>query len=252
MLFCSYESHREQSRNDSLGKTAQFWILYLEMMRKQHLIHTAVQENDFDARLAVWDYFIPMYFAFNKTNYARYGSFCFYVETLKSIKEKYPGLKEILKKAILSVQGQDKYPLRIAIDQRDEQSINRDAKTSGGIKTFSTNNESVTKWCLNHSEQAKNTKALYDLCGLDAGSNTYKLCLPSQILKTEELVQAVMNTLKNECTNPFDVLLEKDELLCLSSGVPVNSEAEFLLSSYAMGKEKRAQFVNSSMQYFSI
>ena len=103
----------------------------------------------------------------------------------------------MLKKAGLSVQGQDKYSLRIVIDQRGEQTINHDAKTSDGIKAFSTNNESVTKWCLNHSEQAKNTKALYDLCGLDAGSNTYKLCCPSQILKTEGLVEALMNTLMN-------------------------------------------------------
>ena len=171
-----------------------------------------------------------------------------YVETLKSIGEKYPGLKEMLKKAGLFVQGQDKYPLRTAIDQRGEQTINRDAKTSGGIKASSTNNESVTKWCLNRSEQAKNTKALYDLCDLDAGSNTYKLCRPSQIIKTEELVQAVMNTLMNEYINPFDVLLEKDELVCLSSGVPLNSETtEFLLSSYAMGKERRDEFVKTQI-----
>ena len=50
-----------------------------------------------------------------------------------------------MKKAGLSVQGQDKYPLRVAIDQTREQTINRDAKTLGGIKAFSTNNESVTK-----------------------------------------------------------------------------------------------------------
>ena len=50
-----------------------------------------------------------------------------------------------MKKAGLSVQRQDKYPLRVAIDQTREQTINRDAKTLGGIKAFSTNNESVTK-----------------------------------------------------------------------------------------------------------
>ena len=54
---------------------------------------------------------------------------------------------------------------------------------------------------------------MYDLSGLDAGTNTYKLCRPSQILKTGELVQAVMNTLMNEYINPFDILLEKDELV---------------------------------------
>ena len=89
---------------------------------------------------------------------------------------------------------------------------------------------------------------MYDLCGLDAGSNTYKLSCPSQILKTKELVQAVMNTLMNEYINPFDVLLEQDELVCLSSGVPLNSEAtEFLLSSYAMGKERRDEFIETQI-----
>ena len=81
---------------------------------------------------------------------------------------------------------------------------------------------------------------MYDLCGLDAGSNTYKVCFRSQILKTEELVQAVMNTLMNENINPFDVLLEKDELVCLSSGMSFNSEAlEFHLSYMLWEKKKR-------------
>ena len=62
----------------------------------EHVIRTAVQENDFDAWLAAWDYFIPLYFTFNN------------VETLKSNEGKYPGLKEMLKNTGLSVQGQDK------------------------------------------------------------------------------------------------------------------------------------------------
>ena len=127
--------------------------------------------------------------------------------------------------------------MRITVDQRGEQTINHDAKTSSGIKTFCTNNKSVKKWCLNRSEQ-ENTKALNDLCGLDAGSNTYKVCFRSQILTTEELVQVVMNSLMNENINPFDVLLEKDELVCLSSGVSLNSEALEFLLPYMLWEKK--------------
>ena len=60
--------------------------------------------------------FLPMYFAFNKVNYAYYGSY-----------------EELISMEDLLVQGQEKYPLRTAIDQRGEQTINRDAKTSGKI-----------------------------------------------------------------------------------------------------------------------
>ena len=40
--------------------------------------------------------FLPFYFALNKINYARYGSY--YVETLKLIDITHPDLKEMLKK----------------------------------------------------------------------------------------------------------------------------------------------------------
>ena len=60
---------------------------------------------------------MPFYFALDKTNYARYGSY--YVETLKSIEIIHPGLKEMLKKKKgLTTQAQGKYNLRTALDQR--------------------------------------------------------------------------------------------------------------------------------------
>ena len=51
---------------------------------------------------------------FNKIDYAKYGSY--YLETLKTIENSYPGMKEMMKHGGLSVHGQDKYPLGISID----------------------------------------------------------------------------------------------------------------------------------------
>ena len=51
-----------------------------------------------------------------------------------------PGLK-----VNLSVQAQGQYNLRTAVDQRGEQVLNKDAKTVGGIKEFSEDNNAVTK-----------------------------------------------------------------------------------------------------------
>ena len=82
---------------------------------------------------------------------------------LENIEQIYPGLKELLRYKGLSVQAQDRYKLHTAIDQRGEQSINRDAKTTGGIKSFAVDNTSVLKWTLNRSEQAKNTAELLSM-----------------------------------------------------------------------------------------
>ena len=62
-------------------------------------------------------------------SHARYGSYC--VQVLKRIESKYPGLKELLLPCGLSVQAQETHRVGTAVDQRDEQTINRDVKTSG-------------------------------------------------------------------------------------------------------------------------
>ena len=49
------------------------------------------------------------------------------------IDDHYPGLKPLLQLNGLSVQPQPAYPNQTSIDQRGEQSINRDAKTLGNF-----------------------------------------------------------------------------------------------------------------------
>ena len=115
-------------RDVKYGVTAEFWLrLYLNLIEKQHLMHTTVQEN------ILLEFFLPLYLSLQKINYARYGSF--YVDILLKIEELYQGLKMIWEKGT-SAQAQEKVPLRVAIDQRGEQTLNRHAKTTGGITNF--------------------------------------------------------------------------------------------------------------------
>ena len=53
---------------------------------------------------------------------------------MKSIEILYPGLKELLVQNGMSVQAQDRHAIRTAVDQRSEQTVNREAKTTGGVK----------------------------------------------------------------------------------------------------------------------
>ena len=156
------------------------FFFYLNILRVQQYVHTAIQENDFDLRLYAWQLFLPFYFVLGKTNYARYGSY--YIQTMINIEEKYPRLKDLLKNKGISVLAQDSHNVRTAIDQRGEETINREAKTVGGIKKFAGNKTSVLKWCLNRAEQAKNSKALNDMYGIARDPGLYKPLRPSQLL----------------------------------------------------------------------
>ena len=128
-LMDQYEEFKVKIRAGELGKTPRFWLIYLDLMNMQHLAHTAVQENNFDFKVLSWEFMLPFYFYFNKLNYARYGTY--YLQQLTHIETLYPGLKELLMVKGLSVQAQITHPVRTAIDQRGEQTINKDAKTSG-------------------------------------------------------------------------------------------------------------------------
>ena len=128
----NFESFKERGRGRELGKTAKFWIMYLDLMKYQHMAHTAVQENDLEMRILAWESMLPYYFYFNKTNYARYGTY--YVEQLHHMETLYPGMKPLLEGKGISVQAQNSHFVRTSIDQRGEPTINRAAKTTG--KTY--------------------------------------------------------------------------------------------------------------------
>ena len=79
------------------------------------MIHLAVQENDFDARLHAWQEMLPLCFDTSQVNYARYGSY--YAEMLKNLDQSHPGLRTLILKKELTAKAQQKYPCRTAIDQ---------------------------------------------------------------------------------------------------------------------------------------
>ena len=82
------------------------------------------------------------------------------------------------------MQGRNNYLICTSIEQRGEQTINRDTKTTRSIQNFASNKSAVLKWCLNRSEQAKNIEALRDICGISTDVDYYKPCIrTSQILK---------------------------------------------------------------------
>ena len=121
-------------------------MIYLGLMEKQHHFHTAVQEGNFDGRMCAWEFFLPFYFSTNKHNYARYGSW--YVHQMRNRDSLHSG-NEI----IFSVQSQARYNLRTAVDQREEQSLNKDRKTVDGVRRFSADNDAVTKWTMGRADQ---------------------------------------------------------------------------------------------------
>ena len=143
------------------------------------------------------------------------------MNTLENLEETHPCCKEVMELKGVSVQAQDRYQCRIAIDQRGEQTINRDAKVKGGIKFFASDANAFMKWTLNCSAQAKNTGELYILAGVKQSEEVYKMNPPSEVLKSEKSIKKLYKVITKEYVNPF---LDHENLYNLSSGIPVDDE----------------------------
>ena len=161
----------------------------------------------------------------------------------------YPGLKDLLSEKWMSVQAQKRFPLRVPVDQRGEQTLNRDAKTTGCIKYFAADSSAVLKWTLNRSEQAKNTGALLNLPIMNNPGSIYKSLRPSQILKSEIFVSKIINVLKENYVNPFHSNLDKGLLVNLSSGIAVAEDvSEEITSTDSSGKDDYQTFCKDRLE----
>ena len=119
----------------------------------------------------------------------------------------------------LSIQAQESYPLRTSIDQRGEQTINRDAKTPGGIGNFSNLPPSILKWFLNRSASANVVSALNEMNGIGSSSPFHKELRPTLIVRSEKAVSSVYNVLKIEYVNPFGFVDDFHKNKLVSSGI---------------------------------
>ena len=76
-------------------------MIYQKAIDRKHKFHFSVNANDFDLRLKCWKDSLPLCFAINKQNYARYG--IYNITQLENINLTHPSAKEELQEKGLSV-----------------------------------------------------------------------------------------------------------------------------------------------------
>ena len=81
------------------------------------------------------------------------------------------------------------------------------------------------------------------MCGIGTDPGIYKPLRPSQIMRSEKHVSNVMKVLVEDYVNPFGVNIDIDNLVSLSSAIPLNDDiATNLLTVPQRGKEYQKKF----------
>ena len=211
--FQRYEKEYERRRNECLqgkfGKTAQFWMIYIYHIERQHKLHLSVNLNNFELRLHCWREITALCFSTNKQNYARYGAY--YCMQLENMENTHPGAKEELEEKSFLV-CRNSLNVRQSVDGAGEQTFMKSAKTTGGIKSFITHDSTYEKWVLTRPFQARFVDALLRQVSLQKTDDDPRKCLlESEINRSEKNMKDIMSVMMNDVLNPFSQTLDHNK-----------------------------------------
>ena len=245
-FLADFNSFKEAIRHGDFGKTAQFWMQYCDCVWTVLTFQRAVKENDLDLFIKSMTQMCGLLLSADHLNYGKYLPF--YCVQLRNLQETHPGAEVLLSTCGFSVARSTTPGCRLPIDQTIEQTINRSAKTSGGIIGFSRNVGAYHRWCLTRHERATFAEATLD--HLDMKEDTmdaHKSTRTSSVKRSEMEVQRVMNTF-DHFVNPFSTNQDQQQLFCLSSGQPALEDvADDLLKYVDAGNRAASDFVQSRL-----
>ena len=89
-----YAKFKEEASDGKLGKTAQFWLRYMEKVWLMLRFLRVTKENNLELHIATLEQMSSIFFAFDNPNYACYTAV--YLLMLMNLEESHPGAKQLL------------------------------------------------------------------------------------------------------------------------------------------------------------
>lgn len=124
-LYDNYSKFQEKSMNGDLGKTPQFYIMYINFVNYYSTLSRSICTGDIE----LFKYILPkitnLFFACNQPNYSRWNVRYHY--NLMKVAETHPGLKKDLENGCFAIKRTEKSFAKQPIYLALEQIINSDA-----------------------------------------------------------------------------------------------------------------------------
>ena len=120
---CCEGDSRTRVLKGHLGKTAQFWMRYVDRVWNILNFQLATKENNLSLHRGCLEKMVSLFFSYDHQNYARYTAV--YLQTVLNLPTTHPGAEKLLEEKGFSV-NRSAVPLsRNAVDITIEQTINR-------------------------------------------------------------------------------------------------------------------------------
>ena len=249
-IFSKVESCKENIREGGHGKTAQFWLSYMDQVWRVLNLIRAVKTNDYDLYRRIIIDMPDLFFAYDMQNYARYTAY--YSVFLTNIETTHPGASDLLRKGAISVARSLVPGSRCQVDKTMEETFIKHAKShnqasggsGAGLFGLEGNYNAYQRWVRSASERSKMvgmTLSMADMVwGTEAGAHHRDL-RPSEIKRSEKEVHETIDAFHG-FSDPFADSLQS--LYCISSGAPMSEKIENdVLCAELWGHEQKTKFI---------
>ena len=210
-VFKTYEAYSKQTQNGEHGKTALFWLKYVEMIRLYHQFSRRIRVGDLDAYIACLPKLAKYFFTLNHPNYARW--IVKYHDNILRLPETHPQLPQVyneFKKGCCSIKRTTKPFSRCPIDLALEQTINADAANQRtGIASLTNSISARQRWAESHFMRTSVLSQVFEDLNMSKKEDVTASLKPERVTKDNKHVTKIMTMLK-ETMNPFDGELRGD------------------------------------------
>ncbi|KAK7901342.1 hypothetical protein WMY93_018111 [Mugilogobius chulae] len=242
-FLLDYENYCRSTMAGIHGQTAQFAMIYMEMIKNNLLLDRALRTCDPDLYTYAMGQSLAVFWAANRPNYKRWAIKAFL--QLVNRDNTHPGISEMLKNGGLSVRRTKKNFCRTAHDITLEQTANRDAASpQTGISAFTTNASGRKRWSVTTAARSQVVSILKESVGMQSRDDIAQECKAGRIKTDREAVMAVKETILN-MMNPFFTELDPNHNYCITTGRALDPGiAKQLLHWLPMGKEWMDSFIS--------
>ena len=241
-VILQYEKFKDLTRCGAHGKTAQFWMAYIDAVTLYHDFCRSHRAGDFDLFRNCIPKMASYFFALNNLNYARW--ICHYLNNLLLIDRTHPSVYEDFKNGMFAIARTKKSFSRQAIDLTLEQTVNKDAANgSFGIGAFTNNISARQRWADGHFAKMTIVTNLMDELNLTKNEDITEGLKTHRIKRDQRDLEKIKQMIVDNI-NPFNPDLEKDKLFNISTGKAASEDTQnFLLNVMKIGKDRRDTFI---------
>ena len=246
----AYLTYREECKRGFLGKTAQLWLSYMDLVRLLLALIYAVKNNDFTLYAYCIHAMNPLFFSFNGQNYARYLSY--FSMMLCNIETSHPGATDLLKQGAISVARSFIPGNRADVDKKMEETFMRHAKSRGssgaGMTGLLTNQEAYQRWVRTTHARSHYANSMFNMADMQQSvSYEHRDLRPTEIARSQKNTSKALDAVQS-FINPFTVDT-KDKLLILSSGQAATDEIENdVLRAEEIGRAAHDAFIEDRLK----